>query len=62
MFTAVGPIPQTIQETWKQAYSEWFPTSGYDHNGTPDFEAYPQGDIHSPAYESEVWIPVKKKG
>lgn len=61
-------MPLAIQETWKAAYSEWFPSSEYEHGGTPDFEVYPgfpegdeRGDPASPQYISEVWIPLKKK-
>lgn len=67
VFTAVGAMPHAIQNVWKQAYSEWFPSSGYEHAGTPDFEVYPgfppgdeRGDPSSPKCVSEVWIPLKK--
>lgn len=66
VFESRGPMPDAIQNTWKQVYSEWFPASEYEHAGTPDFEVYPEqedpsiGD-DSPQYRSEVWIPLKKK-
>jgi len=68
VFESVGPMPRTIQNVWNQAFSEWFPSSGYEHAGTPDFEVYPafppgdpRGDVTSDQYYSEVWIPLKKK-
>ena len=68
VFESIGPMPHTIQDVWTRAFNEWFPTSGWEHAGTPDFEVYPvfppgdpRGDITSPRCYSEVWIPLKKK-
>jgi AraC family transcriptional regulator len=68
VFTSIGAMPDAIQQTWKKAYSEWFPSSGYEHGGTPDFEVYPyfpegdpRGIMDGPECETEVWIPIKKK-
>lgn len=69
VFESIGPMPHTIQQVWMRAYTEWFPTSGWEHAGTPDFEVYPafapddpRGDITSPDCYSEVWVPLKKRG
>lgn len=59
VFEVKGSMPQAIQQAWGKIYSEWFPSSGYQHAGTPDLEVYSDGDIHSPSYHSEIWIPVK---
>jgi AraC family transcriptional regulator len=68
VFESRGAMPLAIQAVWKAAYSDWFPSSGYEHAGTPDFEVYPafpegdsRGDPDSPDCISEVWIPIKKK-
>ncbi len=68
VFPSHGPMPDAIQKTWQRAFSEWFPASGYEHAGTPDFEVYPpfpdgdpRGDAMSPQCYTEVWIPLKKK-
>lgn len=66
VFECRGPMPQAIQDLWKQIYTEWFPASEYEHAGTPDFEAYPPQEDpsitdSSPDFRSEVWIPIKKK-
>lgn len=66
VFECRGPMPQAIQDLWKQIYTEWFPASEYEHAGTPDFEVYPPQDDpaitdSSPDYRTEVWIPIKKK-
>ncbi|MGP4074699.1 AraC family transcriptional regulator [Halobacillus sp. K22] len=59
VFEVHGPMPLSIQNVWKQIYSEWFPSSGYEHAGTPDLEVYSEGDPFSEDYYSEIWIPVK---
>ncbi|MCA1010559.1 AraC family transcriptional regulator [Halobacillus halophilus] len=59
VFEVHGPMPLSIQKVWKQIYSEWFPSSGYEHAGTPDLEVYSEGDPYSEDYYSEIWIPVK---
>lgn len=66
VFESHGPMPDAIQQVWKEVYSEWFPSSEYEHAGTPDFEVYPQqengcdSDLSADFY-SEVWIPIHKK-
>ena len=59
IFEVHGPMPDAIQKVWKQIYSEWFPSSGYEHAGTPDLEVYTAGNAADPDYYSEVWIPIK---
>ena len=61
IFKCTGAMPNAIQELWHRIYSEFFPTSEYQPCGGIDFEVYPEGDIHSPNYESEIWISVAKK-
>lgn len=64
VFDSVGPMPSAIQEVWKRAFSEWFPASGYEHGGSPDFEVYPsyadsRGDPTSADFFAQVWIPIR---
>ncbi len=61
IFDVTGAMPKAIQDVNRRIYSEWLPSSGYDHARTPDFELYPEGDLNSPDYKSEIWIPVVKK-
>lgn len=61
VFEATGPMPGAIQEMFPRIYSEWFPTSGYEHAPAPEIEWYSDGDMQSESYKSEVWIPVIKK-
>lgn len=59
VFEVHGAMPDAMQNTWKQIFSEWFPTSGYEHAGTPELEVYTDDDPSSPDCYSEIWIPVK---
>ncbi len=55
-----GPVPQCIHAGWAYMMGEYFPEQGFTHAGTPDLEVYGEGDIHSPDYEMELWIPIKR--
>ncbi|PYZ94787.1 AraC family transcriptional regulator [Salipaludibacillus keqinensis] len=59
VFEVHGPMPDAMQNAWEQIFSEWFPSSAYEHAGTADFEKYTQDDPFSKDLYSEVWIPVK---
>ncbi|WP_112180339.1 AraC family transcriptional regulator [Paraliobacillus zengyii] len=59
VFEVHGPMPDAMQNAWKQIISEWFPSSGYKHAGTPELEVYSDEDPSSPDLYSEIWIPVK---
>jgi AraC family transcriptional regulator len=60
VFESRGPLPGSIQNTFMRIFSEWFPSSSWEHAEGPELEIYSQGDTHDPNYYSEVWIPVKK--
>lgn len=59
VFEVHGAMPVAMQKAWKQIFSEWFPSSHYEHAGSPELEVYSDGDPWSPDYYSEIWIPVK---
>lgn len=61
VFTAVGPFPETLQNTWGRIYSEWFPSSGYQLAVGPEMLWNEHKDVASPTFRSEIWIPVEKK-
>ncbi|WP_379160931.1 effector binding domain-containing protein [Paenibacillus sp. sgz5001063] len=61
VFTSTGPMPHAIQQVWQRIFQEWFPGTGYEHTGGPEFELYPPGDPNAEDYVCEVWIPVMKK-
>ena len=55
-----GPIPGSIHQAWKYVLEVFFPETGYRHSGAPDFEVYAEGEMDSPDYEMELWIPIVK--
>ena len=60
VFEIVGPMPTAMGDVWGRIFSEWFPTSGYEHAEAPEVEWYSNGDMDSADYKSEIWIPVIK--
>ena len=56
-----GAIPASIHHAWKYVLEVFFPETGYRHSGAPDFEVYSEGDMSSPDYQMELWIPVTKE-
>ncbi|WP_246188431.1 AraC family transcriptional regulator [Metabacillus lacus] len=61
VFKAVGPVPHAVVDVWKRIYAEWFPSTGYEHAGYPEFELYTKGDLSAEDYVCEIWIPIQKK-
>lgn len=55
---SVGPVTPAIQKVWARIYSEWFPSTEYEHAEAPELEVYPAGDTNAEDYRCEVWIPV----
>lgn len=60
VFEAVGPFPDTLQNIWGRIYSEWFPSSNYEQVEGPEILWNESKDTTSPAYRSEIWIPVQE--
>lgn len=58
IFEAIGPVAQIVPETWRKIYSEWLPTSNYQHSGGPSLEIYKSAHPTSPTAKTEIWIPV----
>ena len=61
IFECKGAMPNAIQDMWHKIVSEFFPTSGYQPTYEMDIEAYTEGNMGSPDYRSEIWVPVIKK-
>ena len=61
VFDCVGAMPDAMQNTWHKIVSEFFPTAGYQPTYEMDIEAYAEGNMSSPDYRSEIWIPVTRK-
>lgn len=61
VFPVNGPMPGTMPKVWQRIFSEWFPSTGYEHSGGPEMEVYlSDADPSSADYYSEIWIPIKK--
>jgi len=61
VFTAVGPVPEAVRNVFQRIFQEWFPSTGFEHAGKPEFERYPDGDTTAADYRCEVWVPIVKK-
>ncbi|NYE06905.1 AraC family transcriptional regulator [Bacillus niacini] len=61
VFEAVGPFPDTLQNVWGRIYSEWFPSSNYQLAVGPEMLWNEHKDVTSPAFRSEIWVPVTSK-
>ena len=55
-----GIVPSCIHEGWKYVTGTFFAVLVYRHAGTPDFEVYSKGNMYSPDYEMELWVPIVK--
>ena len=59
VFQVKGPVGVAVPAAWKNIYSEWFPSNGYDHAGAPSLEVYKSSDPTSSEAITEIWVPVK---
>lgn len=59
VFEVHGPMPDAMQNAWKQIFSEWFPSNPYEPAGTAELEVYTEEDPSSENLYSEIWIPIK---
>jgi AraC family transcriptional regulator len=51
----------TIQEVTGKIFTEWFPSTGYEHDTKPEIEVYLPEDPKSKEMRCQVWMPVVKK-
>ncbi len=51
----------SIQSTWVEIFSKWFPDSGYEHDGTIEFELYDERCYGKEGKQIDIYIPVKKQ-
>jgi AraC family transcriptional regulator len=55
---------ETESETISRVYSEWFPSTGYEHEEKPNIEAYFADNMKGPQPSNlrcQYWVPVIKK-
>jgi len=61
-FKCTGPMPGALQSVNTRIFNEWLPgNQDYEIATGVNIEWYSNGDCSSLDYESEIWIPVKKK-
>lgn len=60
VFEAVGPVAESVPQTWRRIYSEWLPANSYVHGSAPSLEVYKDLDPASPQAKTEIWVPVQK--
>lgn len=61
VFTAKGPMPESIQTVWQYIYGTWLPGSTeWDRDTIEDFELYDERCQGTPA-EVDIYIPVVPK-
>jgi AraC family transcriptional regulator len=61
VFDSYGPVTPSIQAVIKKIFSEWFPSTGYEHDNTSELQVYLPGDMQGRDYHCQVWIPIIKK-
>lgn len=49
-----------LQDVTMRIFSEWFPSTGYEHDSAPELEVYLPQKPGQPM-QCELWMPVKKK-
>ncbi|MBR2809822.1 MAG: GyrI-like domain-containing protein [Solobacterium sp.] len=62
VFTARGPIPESLQRLNTMVFQEWFPHEGKKHHAdsSATLEVYSNGDPQSPDYECAIWVPLRQ--
>ncbi|MGW8555647.1 AraC family transcriptional regulator [Streptomyces tubercidicus] len=58
VFTASGPVPQTIQELWRDVFTEWFPSNPYRSRSGPEILRTRLSPDKTEA-DAELWLPVE---
>jgi AraC family transcriptional regulator len=61
VFDSYGPVTPSIQAVIKKVFSEWFPSTGYEHDEISELQVYLLGDMQAPDYHCQVWVPIIKK-
>lgn len=63
MFSAKGPLPDSLQTLNTYVWQEWYPNEGkqYMDSGNAMLEVYTPGNMQASDYECGIWVPVKRK-
>ncbi len=60
VFTARGPMPQSIPEAFRRIHQEWLPKSGYRQADGPVIEWYDERFHKGDEAELDIYVPVRK--
>ncbi|GGS74110.1 AraC family transcriptional regulator [Streptomyces cinerochromogenes] len=60
VFTTSGPVPQAIQELWRDVFTEWFPANPYRSRPGPEILRTRLSQDKTEA-EAELWLPVERE-
>ncbi|WP_030616978.1 AraC family transcriptional regulator [Streptomyces achromogenes] len=58
VFTTSGPVPQAIQELWRDVFTEWFPSNPYRGRPGPEILRTRLSPEKTGA-DAELWLPVE---
>ena len=62
MFSADGPLPDSLQEVTTYVWKEWIPgNKEYELRADYNIEFYPHDVMDLEYTHSEIWLPVKKR-
>jgi len=62
VFECIGKVPESIVKSEIYAFTEWLPSSKYEHAKAPEMEAYfPGYDGISEDSYCEFWLPIVEK-
>lgn len=61
VFTTSGPVPQAIQELWRDVFTEWFPSNPYRGRPGPEILRTRLSPDKTEA-DAELWLPVEREG
>ncbi|WP_066307368.1 GyrI-like domain-containing protein [Bacillus sp. FJAT-29814] len=59
VFDVRGPVSTAMANTWRQIYSEWFPSNKYVPSEIAPIEVYMDPDPDSPNSMNEIWVAIK---
>ncbi|MFI1969846.1 AraC family transcriptional regulator [Streptomyces cinnamoneus] len=58
VFTTCGPMPQAVQELWRDAFTQWFPSNPYRSRPGPEILRLRLSPDKNEA-DAELWLPVE---
>jgi AraC family transcriptional regulator len=62
VFECVGKVPEAIVKSEIYAFTEWLPSSKYEHAKAPEMEVYfPGNNGNSEDSYCEFWLPITQK-